>query len=100
MPGPIVLMFECITTESAFEYALLRIRIFSDNLGFLFFFVTRERFDAPDAAEWLEPAECREETLLATLVKDGGVLYVRNASKLGVHGLLGVPLGKGFSKAE
>jgi hypothetical protein len=68
--------------------------------GFLVFFATRDRFDAPDAAEWLELAECREDTLLATLVKDGGVLYVRNASKLGVHGLLGVPLGKGFSNAE
>ena len=68
--------------------------------GFLVLFVTRERLEAPDAAEWLEPAECREDTLLATLVKDGGVLYVRNASKLGVHGLFGVPLGKGFSNAE
>lgn len=60
----------------------------------------RERFDAPDAAEWLEPAECREDTLLATLVNEGGVLYVRKASKLGVHGLCGVPVVIGFSKAE
>lgn len=38
MPGPIVLMFECITTESAFEYALLRIRVFSDDLWLPRFF--------------------------------------------------------------
>lgn len=68
--------------------------------GFLVFFAMRERFDAPDAAEWLEPSERRDDTLLATLVKDGGVRYVRKASKLGVRGLLGVPLAMGFSSAE
>ena len=68
--------------------------------GFLVFFATRERFDAPDAAEWLEPAEYLEDTLLATLVNEGGVRYVRKASKLGIQGLLGVPFVMGISNAE
>lgn len=73
---------------------------FRETLGFLVFFAMRERFDVPDAADWLEPTERREDALLATLVKEGGVRYVRKASKLSIHGLFRVVFVTGFSNAE